>query len=68
MTRFWRMSFGLVLALAALANGARAEATADTSLDSEVEQYLAQNSGPQNKEHWDDPATLRAYWKTGIKF
>jgi len=55
MTRFLWMSLGLV----AFAGSAQA----DTSLDSEVEQYLAQNSGK-----WADPSTFRAYWKTGIKF
>jgi phosphate-selective porin OprO/OprP len=44
-----------------LATTAKAETAADTSLDNEVEQYLAQNSGK-----WGEPATFRAFWKDGI--
>lgn len=58
-----RTMFGLVLALATLATSASAETAADTSLDNEVEQYLAQNSGK-----WGEPNTFRVFWKSGIKF
>ena len=62
MKAFMRTSFGLVLALATLATTAQAETSADTSLDNEVEQYLAQNSGK-----WGEPSTFRVFWKDGIK-
>ena len=57
MKLFWRTSFGLVLALAMMAT----TASADTSLDNEVDNYLAQNSGK-----WGEPATFRVFWKDGI--
>lgn len=58
MKLFWRASFGLVLALGLMAT----TASADTSLENEVDSYLAQNSGK-----WGEPATFRVFWKDGIK-
>ena len=57
MKLIWRTSFGLVLALGLMAT----TAAADTSLDNEVDNYLAQNSGK-----WGEPATFRVFWKDGI--
>jgi len=54
--------FGLMLALATMATTAKAETAADTSLDNEVEQYLAQNSG-----NWGEPSTFRVFWKDAVK-
>jgi phosphate-selective porin OprO/OprP len=45
-----------------MATTAKADAAADTSLDNEVEQYLAQNSGK-----WGEPSTFRVFWKDGVK-
>ena len=61
MKSFWRTSFGLVLALAMFAGTAKAEAKADTSLDSEVEHYLENNSGQGGA-----PADFRVFWKNGL--
>ncbi|MHC4952772.1 MAG: OprO/OprP family phosphate-selective porin [Planctomycetota bacterium] len=63
MNLFLRTSFGLVLALAMFGTTASAETGADTSLESEVDQYLAQNSGK-----WGEPNTMRAFWKEGVRF
>jgi len=62
MKSFWRTSFGLVLALAMIAGTAKAEAKADTSLDSEVTHYLENNSGQAGA-----PADFRVFWKDGLK-
>jgi len=61
MKSYWRTSFGLVLALAMFAGTAKAEAKADTSLDSEVEHYLENNSGQAGA-----PADFRVFWKNGL--
>ena len=62
MKSFWRTAFGCVLALAMFATTAKAEAKADTSLDSEVEHYLENNSGQGGA-----PADFRVFWKNGIR-
>lgn len=66
MNRSWRMTAALALGLAFLASTAGAseapkESTADTSLASEVENYLAA------AEAGDDPTTFRVFWKEGPK-
>ena len=58
MKLIWRTSFGLVLALGLMAT----TAAADTSLDNEVENYLAANQGGGG-----EPSSFRVFWKDGIK-
>lgn len=58
MKMIWRTSFGLVLALGLMAT----TAAADTSLDNEVENYLAANDGGGG-----EPSSFRVFWKDGIK-
>jgi len=61
MKLFWRRPFGLALALLALSGLAKAESSADTSLDGEVEHYLENNTGQGGS-----PETFRVFWKTGL--
>jgi phosphate-selective porin OprO/OprP len=58
MKLIWRTFFGLVLALGLMAT----TAAADTSLDNEVENYLAANNGSAA-----EPTSFRVYFKDGIK-
>ena len=58
MKLIWRTFFGLVLALGLMAT----TATADTSLDNEVENYLAANDGGGG-----EPSSFRVFWMDGIK-
>jgi phosphate-selective porin OprO/OprP len=62
MQRILGTSVAVLLGLAMMAGAVQAEdKTADVSLDNEINQYLEQ-AGPK----WDDPKTLRAYWKSGL--
>ncbi len=64
MQRILGTSVAVLLGLAMMAGVAQAEdKTADVSLDNEINHYLEQ-AGPK----WDDPKTLRAYWKSGLNF
>lgn len=62
MKSLWRTSFAFVLALAMFAGTANAEAKPDTSLDSEVEYYLENNSGAEA-----GPDAFQMFWKNGFK-
>ena len=64
MQRILGTSVAVLLGLAMMAGAVQAgEELADVSLDNEINHYLEQAS-----PKWEDPSTLRAYWKQGLNF
>ena len=53
-----------ILVITLLAPFALAEQSADVSLAKEVDKYLEDSS----KDTWQDPSTMRAFFKNGLNF